>query len=137
MPVAIFDMDGVLYRGSIVLPYAKETLERLRRAGWQVFFATNNSTATRDEYVARLDRLGLGGDREHVVTSAYATAHHLERRDVRPRDVLVVGAEALRAEIRATGIPVRAIADLPGTHPPPKAAADGLDPSAMRAYLVS
>src|SRR5690349_4904311 len=47
MPVAIFDMDGVLYRGNIVMPYAKEALTRLRAAGWQVFFATNNSTATR------------------------------------------------------------------------------------------
>ena len=47
MPIAIFDMDGVLYRGNVVLPYARETLARLRAAGWQVFFATNNSTASR------------------------------------------------------------------------------------------
>ena len=137
MPLVIFDMDGVLYRGARVLPHAHETLERLRSDGWQVYFATNNSTATRDEYVERLRALGLGGDREHVVTSAYATAHHLERRDPKPRDVLVVGAEALRSEIRSVGIPVRAPADLPGLHPPPRAAADGVDPSAMRAYLVS
>ncbi len=137
MPLAIFDMDGVLYRGARVLPYAHEALERLRAAGWQVFFATNNSTATRDEYVERLRVLGLGGDREHVVTSAYATAHHLERRDQRPRDVLVVGADALRAEIRAVGIPVRDAAGLPGADPPAAAAADGVDPSAMRAYLTS
>ena len=91
MPVAIFDMDGVLYRGSTVLPDAKETLERLRHAGWQVFFATNNSTATRAEYVERLGRLGLGGDAEHIVTSAYATAHYLERLDPKPRDVYVIG----------------------------------------------
>ena len=32
MPIAIFDMDGVLYRGAQVLPYAQETLDRLRRA---------------------------------------------------------------------------------------------------------
>ena len=107
MPVAIFDMDGVLYRGNTVMPYAKEVLERLRRAGWQVFFATNNSTATRDEYVQRLSRLGLGGDHEHIVTSAYATAHYLQRLDPQPRDVYVVGANGLREEIRATGIPVR------------------------------
>jgi 4-nitrophenyl phosphatase len=47
MPIAIFDMDGVLYRGAQVLPYARETLDRLRKANWDVFFATNNSTATR------------------------------------------------------------------------------------------
>lgn len=136
MPTVIFDMDGVLYRGSQVLPYARETLERLRAAGWHVYFATNNSTATREQYVARLRSLGLGGDPEHVVTSAYATAHHLDRLDPRPTDVLVVGADALRSEIRGAGIQVREARELPGIEPPPPAAADGVDPSAMRAYLA-
>ena len=136
MPVAIFDMDGVLYRGSILMPYAKETLERLRKAGWQVFFATNNSTATRAEYVTRLTGLGLGGDLEHVVTSAYATAHYLERLDPKPTDVLVIGADGLREEIRAVGITVRDAASLPGLGPPADAAEDGVDPGAMRRYLV-
>jgi phosphoglycolate/pyridoxal phosphate phosphatase family enzyme len=134
--VAIFDMDGVLYRGSVLMPYAKETLERLRRAGWQVFFATNNSTATRDEYVQRLSKLGLGGDAEHIVTSAYATAHYLERLDPKPRDVYVVGANGLREEIRAVGIPVRDASSLPGLEPPDAASADGVDPAAMRRYLT-
>src|SRR5438128_1733438 len=136
MPIAIFDMDGVLYRGNVVLPYARETLGRLRAAGWQVFFATNNSTASRSEYVARLERLGLGGDLEHVVTSAYATAHYLERLDPKPADVFVVGADGLRDEIRAVGIGVRSAEDLPGAHPPPDAAADGVSPAAMREYLT-
>src|SRR5919108_3819868 len=128
-------MDGVLYRGTKVLPYARETVERLRRAGWDVYFATNNSTATRQQYVDRLRTLGLGGDLEHVVTSAYATAHYLERLDERPRDVLVLGANGLRAEIRAVGITVRDAADVPGVAPPPEAAADGVEPAAMRSYL--
>ena len=137
MPTAIFDMDGVLYRGSIVMPYARETLDRLRRAGWQIFFATNNSTATRDDYVKRLASLGLGGDVEHVVTSAYATAHYLERLDPKPTDVLVIGADGLRTEIRAAGIGVRTADSLPGREPPADAAADGVDPGAMRRYLTS
>jgi 4-nitrophenyl phosphatase len=136
MPVAIFDMDGVLYRGNVVMPHARETLARLRKVGWQVFFATNNSTASRAEYVERLTRLGLGGDEEHVVTSAYATAHYLERCDPKPKDVFVVGANGLRDEIRAVGIGVRRAEDLPGAHPPLEAAADGADPAAMREYLT-
>ena len=128
-------MDGVLYRGSTVLPHARETLERLRAQGWQVFFATNNSTATRQEYVDRLGRLKLGGDLEHVMTSAFATAHYLERLEERPADVLVIGANGLRDEIRATGIAVRDAESLPGQDPPSDAAADGEDPGAMREYL--
>jgi 4-nitrophenyl phosphatase len=137
MPTAIFDMDGVLYRGAQVLPYAREALDRLRRAKWDVFFATNNSTATRLDYVRRLQTLGLGGDLDHVVTSGYATAHYLERRVPKPKDVLVIGADGLRQEIRAVGIAVRDADALPGFDPPPDAAADGVDPGAMRRYLVS
>src|SRR5881296_699948 len=137
MSIAIFDMDGVLYRGSQVMPYAKEALDRLRRAGWDVFFATNNSTATRLDYLRRLQTLGLGGDLDHIVTSGYATAHYLERRNPKPKDVLVIGADGLRQEIRAVGIGVRDADALPGFNPPPDAAADGVDPGAMRRYLVS
>ncbi len=137
MPIAIFDMDGVLYRGAEVMPYARDALQRLRRAKWEVFFATNNSTATRLDYLERLAQLGLGGDLEHIVTSGYATAHYLGRRRPKPRDVLVIGADGLREEIRAVGIVVRDASTLPGTHPPPDAAADGVDPGAMRRYLVS
>jgi phosphoglycolate/pyridoxal phosphate phosphatase family enzyme len=136
MPVAIFDMDGVLYRGNVVMPHARETLDRLRGAGWQVFFATNNSTASRAEYVKRLEALRLGGDEDHVVTSAYATAHYLERLVPKPADVFVVGANGLRDEIRSVGIGVRSAEDLPGAHPPPDAAADGVSPAAMREYLT-
>src|SRR5260221_11630099 len=103
MPVAIFDMDGVLYRGNVVMPYAREALGRLRAAGWQVFFATNNSTASRAEYVQRLTRLGLGGDEDHVITSAYATAHYLERPVPKPEDVIVVRANGPRDQLRTDG----------------------------------
>jgi 4-nitrophenyl phosphatase len=130
-------MDGVLYRGSQVMPYARDALERLRRAKWEVFFATNNSTATRLDYVRRLQQLGLGGDIDHIVTSGYATAHYLERRAPKPKDVLVIGADGLRQEIRSVGIPVRDAAALPGTHPPAEAAADGVDPGAMSHYLTT
>jgi 4-nitrophenyl phosphatase len=130
-------MDGVLYRGSQVMPYARDALERLRRAKWDVFFATNNSTATRLDYVRRLQHLGLGGDIDHIVTSGYATAHYLELRRPKPKDVLVIGADGLRQEIRAVGIAVRDASALPGIHPPAEAAADGVDPGAMTQYLTS
>jgi len=137
MPIAIFDMDGVLYRGAQLMPYAREALDRLRRANWDVFFATNNSTATRFDYLRRLEQLELGGDLDHIVTSGYATAQYMERRRPKPKDVLVIGADGLRQEIRAVGIAVRDASALPGIHPPPDAAADGVDPGAMRRYLVS
>src|SRR2546426_4083219 len=58
MPIAIFDMDGVLYRGAQVLPYGREALDRLRRAKWDVFFAKNNSASTRLDYLRPLHQPG-------------------------------------------------------------------------------
>ena len=49
----------------------------------------------------------------------------------------MIGADGLRQEIRAVGIAVRDADTLPGHDPPPDAAADGVDPGAMRRYLVS
>ncbi len=71
------------------------------------------------------------------MTSAYATAHYLGRLDPKPKDVFVVGSNGLRDEIRAVGIAVRDPSTLPGREPPPQAAADGVDPGAMRRYLAS
>src|SRR2546422_11737069 len=107
-------MDGVLYRGAQVMPYARETLTRLRRATWDVFFATNNSTATRDEYLRRLQQLGLGGDREHILTSGYATAPHPGRPRARANDAPVIRADGLRAAARAAWAPGAPGCGLPG-----------------------
>jgi len=49
---------------------------------------------------------------------------------------VVVGADGLRRELGAVGIGVRAAAELPGTRPPARAAADGVDPGAMTEYLT-
>src|SRR5437773_10993465 len=121
MSIAIFDMDGVLYRGSQVMPYAKEALDRLRRAGWDVFFATNNSTATRLDYLRRLQTPGLGGDLDHIVTRGYATAHYLARRKRTPKDRRGTGAGGLREEGHARGIRSRDAKAAPGPPPAPRA----------------
>src|SRR5207237_10197573 len=88
-------------------------------------------------YVRRLVTRGLGGDLDHIVTSGYATAHYLERRRPKPKDVLVIGADGLREEIRAVGIAVRDADSLPGSRPPPEAAADGVGPGAGADARVS
>jgi 4-nitrophenyl phosphatase len=102
--LVIFDLDGVLYRGEAPMPGAVATVERLRASGRRVTYATNNSTRTRAEYVARLRGFGLPCDLEDVVTSAYATARYLQGRALRPKDPLIIGADGLRAELREAGV---------------------------------
>ena len=70
----LIDMDGVLYRGADLLPGAGEFVRELRSRDIPFRFLTNNSQRTRRDVVAKLSRLGIDADEQHIFTSAMATA---------------------------------------------------------------
>src|SRR5260370_40536483 len=73
----LIDMDGVLYRGSELICGADEFLRQLRVRDIPFRLLTNNSQRTRRDVVAKVARMGIDGDEEHVFTSASATAGFL------------------------------------------------------------
>lgn len=56
--VFIFDCDGVIWRGDLLIDGVEAVLEKLRAAGKRMFFVTNNSTKSRKGYKAKFDSLG-------------------------------------------------------------------------------
>src|SRR5215467_2693402 len=75
----LIDMDGVIYRGSQLIPGADRFIQELRSANVPFLFLTNNSQRTRRDVATRLQRLGLAVEEEHVFTCAMATARFLAR----------------------------------------------------------
>jgi len=75
----LIDMDGVLYRGSQLIPGADYFVQQLLVRDIPFRFLTNNSQRTRRDVVARLARMGIDVDEEHVFTCAMATARFLAR----------------------------------------------------------
>jgi NagD protein len=73
----LIDMDGVLYRGSELIPGADLFIRELRSRGIPFRLLTNNSQRTRRDVTAKLARLGIDVEEEHVFTSAMATARFL------------------------------------------------------------
>lgn len=73
----ICDMDGVLVRGSQVIPGANEFIARLQAAGSKFLVLTNNSLYTQRDLQVRLTRMGLNVPPEAIYTSAMATAQFL------------------------------------------------------------
>jgi NagD protein len=73
----LIDMDGVLYRGADLLPGAGQFVRELRERDIPFRFLTNNSQRTRRDVVAKLSRLGIDADEQHVFTSAMAKARFL------------------------------------------------------------
>src|ERR1700712_1674150 len=73
----ICDMDGVLVRGSQVVPGANEFIERLKKAGAKFLVLTNNSLCSPRDLHVRLQRIGLHLPQNAIYTSAMATAQFL------------------------------------------------------------
>lgn len=107
----ILDLDGVVYRGNTQVPGAAELVERLRRRGVAVRFATNNSMFTRRQYARRLTAMGIPAEVEEIVTSTVATAEHLRRHEPSVRTVMAVGAPGMVEELSAAGFAVIPVAE--------------------------
>ncbi len=98
----LIDMDGVMYRGSEMIPGADRFVSELRRRDIPFRFLTNNSQRTRRDIVARLARMGIDVLDEHVYTCAMATATYLERQ--RPQGTaFVIGEGGLLTALHAHG----------------------------------
>lgn len=100
--LAIFDCDGVIYRGGRRLPHALETFRVLRKERVPCRFITNNSTQTRKEYLDKLLGMGIEAELGEIHSSAHASRLYLDGAARPGARVLVVGEKGLREEISAS-----------------------------------
>ncbi|MDO3704317.1 HAD-IIA family hydrolase [Micromonospora sp. C28SCA-DRY-2] len=102
--LVVFDLDGVIYLIDRPIPGAVEAVTRLHGEGRLVAYATNNASRRSSEVADLLTGMGVPARADEVLTSAAAAAELLRDRFPAGSAVLVVGAEALRAELRAAGL---------------------------------
>ena len=102
MPLAIFDMDGVLYRGETALPGVNDLLNALELRNRPYILATNNSMATPKEYVKKLGAMGISVPELSILTSAMATRDYLVETLAPGSGIFVIGMSSLREQIFAT-----------------------------------
>lgn len=112
--LVIFDLDGVVYLIDRPIEGAVEAVGALRRGGTAVAYATNNASRRAGDVAGLLTGMGIAATAEEVLTSAGAAAEALAARLPAKAAVLVVGADALRAEVSDAGLtPVADAADRP------------------------
>jgi NagD protein len=73
----LIDMDGVLLRGTMLIPGAAEFVQRLRTQQIPFLIFTNNSQYTPRDLQMRLHYMGLEVPPDAIFTSALATAQFL------------------------------------------------------------
>jgi 4-nitrophenyl phosphatase len=102
----VCDMDGVLYRGTEVIPGAAEALLRFRARGIKLLFCTNNSNPTVPQYVERLASFGIDSSQEEILTSAVVTEAVLQERGLGHGRAVVIGGAGLYEAARNAGLQI-------------------------------
>lgn len=97
------DCDGVLWRNADAVQNVPKTLNKLRELGKRIFFATNNSTKTREEFLTKLRRLGYVAEMDELFPISYSTAVYLNSIGFDGR-AFVWGCSGISKELAKFGI---------------------------------
>lgn len=98
----LFDLDGTIYLGDVLLPGAREIVARLRAMGRRTVFLSNNPTKDPQMYAEKLTRLGIPTTADDVINPLVTVAAWL-RREAPGASVFVIGSEPLRRAVVAAG----------------------------------
>jgi len=95
------DLDGVVYRGSVVLPGAASFVCRIRDMGKSLVFITNSTLRPKRYYAAKLDSMGISVSPNEILTAAHATGKYLKGlfNGASP-SIFLLGERGLKEELR-------------------------------------
>jgi len=99
----IFDMDGTIYLGNHVFDFAVEFIKKLRVAGKNVLFFTNNASRSPKIYYDRLVKMGFEPSRDEIMTSGDVTIGFLNSHRS-GKKVYLVGTPDLENQFYESGI---------------------------------
>ncbi|KAJ7325295.1 hypothetical protein JRQ81_018315, partial [Phrynocephalus forsythii] len=85
----VLDISGVLYDsggegGGVPIPGSIEAVKKIKASGLKLRFCTNETQATRDKFVEKLQRLGFDIVVDEVTAPAPAACRILKERHLRP-----------------------------------------------------
>lgn len=107
----LLDLDGTVFRGHQATEGAVDSLDGIDS---RKLFVTNNASRSAHQVAEHLRDLGFSANADDVVTSAQSAAHLLAAQLSPGSKVLIVGTDALAAEIETAGLrPVRRFEDEP------------------------
>jgi arabinose operon protein AraL len=98
----IFDLDGTVYLGEKLIPGAREAIEKLRVSAKKIVFLSNKPLQTREDYAAKLTRLGISTTADEVINSSRVMAKWLAHQ-APGAAIYVIGEPSLIREMAEAG----------------------------------
>ena len=97
------DLDGTLYLGSTLFEFTKPFLRQIAQLGIGRTFFTNNSSRSTQQYVEKLNKLGIDATERDLFSSTHCTLDYLREHHPRAKSAFVLGTPALRGEFMENG----------------------------------
>ena len=107
----VFDMDGTIYLGENVFPFAVTYIKRLREEGKRVLFFTNNASKSPEFYIKRLSHMGFEPREDEILTSGDVTVRFLKEKRA-GKSVYLLGTKLLYKSFEEAGITLLDNADI-------------------------
>lgn len=98
----MLDLDGTVYLSDKPLPRAAEAVESLR-SRYKVMFLTNNTSRSKRDYIAKLERMGISAKPEDFWSAADATISYIKK-NYGGKRVYLFGTDSLKEEFCSHGI---------------------------------
>ncbi len=98
----LFDMDGTLYLGNQLFGFTNELLSTIKANGGRYLFMTNNSSKSVNDYILKLEKLGIKAQYDDFITSSQATVYYLKKYHPNAR-LYVCGTSSLKDEFVREG----------------------------------
>jgi len=95
------DLDGTVYLGNTMIQGAREFVSKSRALGKHVYFISNNSSKSKQEYVKKLNSLGISASEDDVVLSTDGVIEFLLGQGC--KDIFVAGTNAMRLSFEKAG----------------------------------
>jgi 4-nitrophenyl phosphatase len=102
----IFDMDGVIFKGTEIIPKVKSTIEQLYATNKKVVFFTNNSTLTPEDYIEKLGSMGIKSSYNQILTSSLISAKSIKEIYKEPASAYCVGENGLSEALKSCDISI-------------------------------
>ncbi|CAH0117628.1 HAD-IIA family hydrolase [Paenibacillus sp. CECT 9249] len=99
----IFDLDGTIYLGDHAIDGAVETIRRLQQSGKKLLFLTNKTIDSRENYVTKLNKMGINVTLDNLLNPTVVTIHYLQD-NYNNAKVYVIGEDMIKEEFKRNGI---------------------------------
>jgi HAD superfamily hydrolase (TIGR01450 family) len=99
--VYFFDLDGTIYLGNKLFKGILELIQILKTNQKKIFFLSNNSSKSTDDYLKKLKKFKLNITRNNLILSQHPTIDYLKKKDY--KKIFLLGTKSLKKEFKDEG----------------------------------